>query len=305
MSGSKLTTALESGEFGDITSVVVFRAGEIVYEAYGDRDPDALRNTRSCTKTVLGMLVGIALDRGLVPGAETPLSELLGGLPAAMLYPDPRKQEISVRDVLTMRSSLECDDWSEFSAGNEERMYPREDWVQFFFDLPIRGGRGFSYCTAGVVTLGVALERAVGEPLPSFAARELFVPLGIERAEWPTTPLGQTATGGGLLLTSRSLAELGRMYLRAGLDVVPRAWVEESVRPHARIDEQTAYGYLWWLRAFDGHPCFYMTGMGGNRVHVFPGLDAVVVITSLNFARRDAHALSDRLLGERVLPLLA
>ncbi len=77
--------------------------------------------------------------------------------------------------------------------------------------------------------------------------------------------------------------------------------MEESPRAHARIDERTEYGYLWWLRRYGGEVCFFMSGMGGNRVHVFPGLELVAVITSANFGRRDAHALSDRLLEEQIL----
>jgi CubicO group peptidase (beta-lactamase class C family) len=214
-----------------------------------------------------------------------------------------------------MSSCLECDDANPFSAGNEERMYPVEDWVQFALDLPIRGwpswtepparspyGRSFSYCTAGVVMLGVALERAVGEPLSAFARRRLFAPLAIERAEWQSTPLGQTSTAGGLLLSSRALLALGSLALAGGAEIVPSAWIAESTRPHVRIDETTEYGYLWWLRSFGGHPSWYMTGTGGNRVHVFPSLELVVVITTTNFGVPGAHALSDRLLVERVLP---
>ena len=283
-------------EYGEITSIVVSRGGEMVTEQYLEGDAATLRNTRSCTKTVASMLAGIAIERGLVPGVDVALCELLG-----VEVDDPRKRAITARDVLTMSSCLECDDWDESSPGNEELMYPQEDWVGFALGLPVREDGGFSYCTAGVVSLGVGLERAVGGSLPDFARRELFEPLGIEQAEWQTTPLGQVSTAGGLLLTSRSLLALGELYLRGGGGVVPRAWVEESTRPHARIDEEIEYGYLWWLRRYGGEDCFFMTGMGGNRVHVFPGLGLVAVITSTNFGRRDAHDLSDRLLEERIL----
>ncbi len=287
-------------DYGAITSVVVSRAGEIVRADYVDGDADSLRNTRSCTKTVLGMLLGIAIDRGLVSGVDVPVLELLNGRrPRA--HDELAKERITVRDLLTMSSCLDCNDWDEASPGNEERMYPQGDWLQFALDLPVRSGRGFSYCTAGVVTLGVALEQAVGESLPTFAGRELFEPLGIERAEWQQTPDGRTSTAGGLLLTSRALLALGELYLRAGAGVVPEEWARESLLPHARIDELTEYGYLWWLKSFAGERSFYMTGMGGNRVHVFPELELVAVITSENFARRDAHALSDRLLTEQIL----
>src|SRR4051794_24403511 len=151
-----------------------------------------------------------------------------------------------------MRSCLECDDRNPLSAGNEERMYPQKDWAQFAVDLPLRRDAEFRYCTAGVVLAGIALERAVGEPLPAFAGRELFEPIGIKCAEWPLTPLGQTATAGGLLLTSRSLLALGELYVRGGVPLVPHLWVERSTRAHTRIDSTTEYGYLWWLRTFAG-----------------------------------------------------
>jgi CubicO group peptidase (beta-lactamase class C family) len=287
---------MDLSEYGAITSVVVSRGGEIVAEEYLEGDAETLRNTRSCTKTVASMLCGIAIERRLVSGVDALLLELLG-----VDVDDPRKRAITVRDLLTMSSCLECDDWDEGSPGNEELMYPQEDWVGFALGLPVRETRDFSYCTAGVVALGVGLERAVGGSVPDFARRELVDPLGIEQAEWQRTPLGQVSTAGGLLLTSRSLLALGELYLRGGDGIVPRAWVEESTRPHTRIDEHIEYGYLWWIRPSAGEECFFMSGMGGNRVHVFPGLELVAVITSANFDRRDAHALSDRLLEERIL----
>ena len=282
---------MDLSPYGEITSVVVSRAGEIVSEEYRKGDAGTLRNTRSCTKTVAGMLLGIAIDRGLVPGVETPLAELLG-------EPAP---PVTLRDLLTMSSCLECNDWDDDSPGNEERMYPQDDWLAFVLGLPLREERTFSYCTAGVVALGIGLERALGESLSAFAERELFEPLGIDRAEWQRTPQGQTSTAGGLLLASRSLLALGQLYLDGGRDLVPHAWVEESLWPHARIDDEIEYGYLWWLRAYAGEPGFFMTGMGGNRVHVFPGRELVAVITTTNFGRRDAHDLSDRLVVEQIL----
>ena len=308
---ASITSAIRNGEFAQTTSLLVSQRGELICEAYfDDLGAEELRNTRSATKAVLGMLVGIAIEKGIVAGPGARVRSLLPDL-RDVCHPDPRKDEITIEDLLTMSSCLECDDWNPFSAGNEERMYLVEDWAQFTFDLPIRGfpswetrpedspyGRSFSYCTAGIATLGISLEHALDEPLTAFAERELFHPLGVERAEWPLTPLGNASTAGGLLLRSIDLLRLGRLYLEGGAGIVTREWIDASTRPHARIDDQTEYGYLWWIRSFQGHHSYFMTGTGGNRVHVVPDLDAVVVITTTNFRVSDAHRLSDRLVTQ-------
>jgi CubicO group peptidase (beta-lactamase class C family) len=316
----RLAREIRSGTFGQITSVVIARAGRLAFEAYFDDQPRALRNTRSVTKTITGMLVGIAVDRGALTGVDAHVLDFFPTL-APFANPDPRKSAITIEDLLTMSSLLECDDNNPFSRGNEERMYLVEDWIRFTLDLPIRGfppwvpkpaeapyGRSWSYCTGGVTTLGGVLARATGTRVEAFARQVLFEPVGIDSVAWQHTPLGQAQTGGGLALRSRDLLKLGQLYLQggtwAGRRIVSENWVRASVSPHAAVDDDTEYGYLWWLGRF-GEPAtagYYMTGTGGNRVVVLPERDAVVVLTTTNFGRRDAHALSDRILDEYIVP---
>ena len=115
-------------DYGQITSVVVSHRGEVVVEEYVEGDVETLRNTRSCTKTVAGMLLGIAIGRGIVAGVDSRLKELLG-------EPAP---PATLRELLTMSSCLDCDDWDENSPGNEELMYPQDDWLGFALGLPLR-----------------------------------------------------------------------------------------------------------------------------------------------------------------------
>jgi CubicO group peptidase (beta-lactamase class C family) len=315
-----MSTAIRGDEFGQITSVLVARHGKLAYEEYFTGTAATLRDTRSVTKTITGMLVGLAIEVGRLPGVDARVLDVIEERPLG--NPDPRKSQITVEDFLTMSSLLECDDWNQFSRGNEERMYLIEDWTQFTLDLPIKGfppwamkpdeapfGRSFSYCTAGVFVLGRVIEAATGVPVETFAAEHLFAPLGVRELQWLTSPMGLAQTGGGLRLRSRDLLKLAELYLSAGRwrgrQVVPESWVKASVTPKATIEDGVQYGYLWWLTSLPlADPplqAYFMSGTGGNKVYAVPKLGLAAVVTTENFRRQDAHDLSDRLMLEHIL----
>ena len=314
--------AIESGDFKSITSVLIAREGKIVYECYFDAEGvDGLRNTRSATKTVTGTLVGLAVDRHLLPDVNVRVADYFRDK-QPFQNPDPRKAKITVEDLLTMSSILECDDEDSFSRGNEERMYLVGDWAKFFLDLPVRGfpswktkpsdspyGRSWQYCTAGPTTLGVLLQRALKEPVDQFAQRTLFAPLEISKMAWGFQPDGTAMTGGGLQLRSRDLLKIAQLYLNDGVwngkRVLSDAWVKQSVRPHANAREDIDYGYLWWLQTFraDGRArmSWGMYGTGGNKVLVFPESQMCVLITTTNYRVQGAGRLTDKLLTDYIL----
>ncbi len=320
---SDMENAIRTGEFKKIGSVLIARHGKLVYEKYFDGDASSLRDTRSATKSITSALIGIAISEKKLSGIDARVLQLLPEHVRKIQNPDPRKDKITVEDFLTMSSPLECDDWNDASRGNEERMYLVEDWAQFILDLPIRGrmhtgeqieappyGRNFSYCTGGVFALSEVLQKATGVRTDRYAQEKLFSPLGIEDAQWVYSPLNIPQTGGGLRLTSRDLLKVAQLYLDGGSwqgrRVLEESWVNVSTQPHARIDDETEYGYLWWLKSFKSagknYPAFFMSGNGGNKIVVFRGLDLAVVITSTNYNTHGMHEQTEKMLTNYILP---
>jgi CubicO group peptidase (beta-lactamase class C family) len=314
--------AVQAGEFKKIGSVLIARHRSLVYEAYFDGNTNTLRDTRSATKSITDALIGIAIGEKKLSGVDARVLQLVPEHTHKLQNPDPRKDKITVEDFLTMSSALECDDWNDASRGNEERMYVVEDWAQFILDLPIRGrmrlgeqvdpppyGRYFSYCTGGVFTPSEVLQKTTGVRTDRYAQEKLFTPLGITDAQWVYSPLNIPQTGGGLRLTARDLLKIAQLYLNGGgwqgRRIVDEAWVRRSTQPQARIDDETEYGYLWWLKAFKSggksYPAFFMSGNGGNKVVAVPALDLAVVITSTNYNTHGMHEQTEKLLTDYIL----
>lgn len=313
--------AIAGGGAPDTTSVLVARDGRLVYERYfngGGRD--VLNNTRSATKSITALLVGAAIDRGLIAG---PQARVYGFFPDRTWRNDePRKQDFKIEDLLTMSSQWECDDDNQFSAGHEERMYLSADWTQFVIDLPMKGyapwmrrpaespyGRAFAYCTANSFLLGAIVERASGQSLATFARQALEAPLGIRESGWGLSSEGVGMGGGGTTYRSRDLAKFGQLLLDGGRwqrrQVIAPEWVRAMMTVHAQAREDAEYGYQLWRFHFDVHgtrrDAWAMSGNGGNYVFVLPSERLVVVITRTRYNQRGMHAESQKLLSDYIL----
>jgi CubicO group peptidase (beta-lactamase class C family) len=238
----------------------------------------------------------------------------------------PLKDGITIADLLTMSSALDCDDDDADSPGNEENMYPQAAWARWAVDLPLRPGyrrdrtgRGpFAYCTAGVFLLGQILERATGGRADRFVEERLLGPLGIRRVTWLRSPSGEIQTGGQLRIRTADLVRLGLLVLNrgrhGGAEIVPAAWIDRMLSDHVRPGRasdprgELGYGYLFWRREY-ATACgrrtgWYMSGNGGNHVVVLRDLDAVAVVTAVNFNTRGMHDQTTRLLERHVFSRL-
>ena len=296
---------LEALKEAQAHGIVIARHGRLVYEHYfhgqdqrigrslGDVSFDAgtKHDIRSISKSVTSLLVGIAVDRGLLTDLDAPVFSFF---PEYGDLRTPEKDRITLRHLLTMSSGLA---WDETSLPYKMSIAPRSDHFVLAQPLAAQPGEVFSYNTGTTNLLGVILRKVSGKPLDAFAKKTLFDPLGIEDWDWDWGGGFNTAAGSGLRLRPRDLAKIGQLLLGRGnwhgRQIVSSRWIEESTTPHLLFDRSdgaaahggaTAYGYLWWLgRSPPEYPerdLIAGAGVGGQRVVILPKLDVVVVTTA-------------------------
>lgn len=270
-------------------SILVVRHGQMALEAYfnpyGRETPHQIA---SITKSVVGALVGIAIEEGKIKSVRQPVTDFFPGRQIANL--DERKQAMTLEDLLTLSPGFDCSD----VQGTEAEMSQSEDWVQFVLDLPMKSAPGtkWTYCSSAAHLASAILQQATGLDARTYANERLFAPLGIAPVppeRWPSDPGGVSTGGNGLFLTPAEVARFAYLYLHQGrwgsTQVVPQAWVEASTQPHIEVgrmkeygDMDRSYGYLWSI--YPQEKFYAALGRNGQHIHVFPEQDMVVVFTS-------------------------
>ena len=273
----------------ELHSILAVQGGELLLEEYfDDQQRDDQHDLRSASKSIRSLLIGIAIDQGFIGSIDDPIQKYLRPLEAKKNL-DYRKEKITIRHLLTMSPGWDCNDRDKGSAGQEDRIYRKKDWLQYALDLSIinEPGAVSSYCSIGTVMLMEVLERASGMSLDGFAKKYLLDPLGISNYRWDHTSKKEVISAAKrLYMTPRDMAKIGQLVLQNGnwngQLLVSEAWIAQSTNQHTFIGE-SGYGFLWWMNAFpyEGKaiPGFAASGNGGQYIVVFPEIDAVFVFT--------------------------
>jgi CubicO group peptidase (beta-lactamase class C family) len=262
------------------TLLVSWRGSLILeYHAKGIR-PDRLTNIKSASKSIISALVGIAIGRELIAGVDEPIVRYF---PQLERDADPRKQTITIEDLLTMRSGLESTSGQGYGSWVRSR-----NWVRYALDRPLVSAPGTSmeYSTGTSHLLSAILTKAARTSTWQFAQSSLARPLGITLARWPRDPQGIYFGGNEMLLTPRQMIVFGELFLNRGRhrgrQIVPADWVEKSCVPRtvSRWNPDQRYGYGWWIRDFAGRSGCFAWGYGGQYILVFRDLELVIAVTS-------------------------
>lgn len=220
---------------------------------------------------------------------------------------------MTLQDLLTMTSGIQWDETTvDYTnpANSCARMEASKDWVQFVLDQPMAAepGKTFVYSSGVTELFSEILRKATGKHADTYAAEQLFAPLGISRFYWKKTPTGHPDMEGGLYLTPRDLAKLGDLYAKDGVwegkRILPEGWVAASTRRHSDPtgeDASMKYGYQWWVLPPKGNleAAYAAIGYGGQLLVVVPSLDLIAVFTGWNIY--DKPALSAEFARDRVL----
>jgi CubicO group peptidase (beta-lactamase class C family) len=335
---ARLDKAVAEKRIWNIHSVIVARNGRLVLERYFDGQddargkplgvvsfkPDTLHDLRSASKSIVGLLYGIALAAGKVPTPEQPLTNSFPEY--SDLFADPGRSQWTVHHVLSMTMGT---DWDELSiaytdpANSEIAMDRAPDRYRYVLGRPIvmEPGKRWTYNGGATALLGRIITAGTGKSLHDFAREVLFDPLGIGPTDWFKGKDGELIAASGIRMTPRDLARIGQLMLRGGVwddrVVVPAEWIARCTSPVVPIDEVREYGYQWYLgRVGFETPAaprwnrsrleryWSAAGNGGQRLLVFPGLDLLVAVTAGNYDAPDQSVPPMRIVREVVLPAL-
>lgn len=316
---ARLCAALDAVATGtdNIHGVVVARQGRLVAEFYRDGpdrridqmyglpnplagdahfDATTVHDVRSISKSVVGLLVGIAIERGALPAPSAPLLGFYPERGDLLTDAPPARTRITLAHLLTMSSGLQ---WDEAALPNDEtRLFWNADLPGFVLGRPFESepGQRFHYNSGGTALLAEVLVRNQGQGLSALARAQLFDPMGIQDWSWARDMRGRELAFTGLRLRPRDLAKLGQLVLDGGRwkgrQLVPAAWVAESTRPHLFTSihlppdspQPLGYGYQWWAGSlpWQGRAVPWSAGFGngGQRLYVVPALGLTVAISA-------------------------
>ncbi|WP_241507254.1 serine hydrolase domain-containing protein [Aquimarina sediminis] len=284
----QLFNQLQNGKH-KIHSALLIKNNQVIIEEYfGNNNAGMQHDLRSVSKSIRSILLGIAIDKGIIDNIDDPITKYLKN-PVAKKNLDTRKDKITIRHLITMSTGLDCNDWDKNSKGQEDKVYKKKDWLQYTLDLPMINDPGTvsDYCSMGVLLMSEIISQASGMTIDKFAQEHLFRPLDINNVSWGHTANKKVIPSAKRInMTPRDMAKIGKLILQEGLwndqQIVSKKWIEEATTPKTKITG-IDYGFLWWNIPFRLDNNVYTsktaTGNGGQYIIVFPKLSIIAVFT--------------------------
>jgi CubicO group peptidase (beta-lactamase class C family) len=298
----------EASAIASLRSLIIQQHGVLLHEEYNTgRTATKDFNIKSASKSIIGLLTGIAVEEGFIPSIDEPISRYFDDYFEE--NPDPKKENITIRNLLSMQAGLRST-----SSGNYGAWVISNNWVEFALDQDFVSeidGR-MVYSTGTSHLLSVIISKATGMSTKAFAEKYLFEPLNIRVGGWDRDPQGFYMGGNNMALSPKDLLKIGQMLLDEGRwegkQIIAPDWIKDSFKTYTYSNYNPyGYGYQWWNKETAGYTTFFAWGHGGQYIMMIPELDAVVIMTSsvTNASRRRTYKRPVfTLLEDYIIPFL-
>ena len=276
----------QAGQIMGIKSLAVAKDGVIIKEQYFNTGgPDKTHDVRSVTKSVTGILIGIAIDKGYLKSPDQTIGEFISPLIPGM---SSEKENIKIRDLLTMSSGFSGNELANVSEYNNWIISPNQVQTLVNRALVAQPGQIFNYNSAALHLLSVIITRATNMKTQDFAEQYLFDPLGITQYYWETDNQGYNNGAAGLNITPHDMIKIGQLILNRGeyngQRIVSPGWVDQSTVTQISTNNAQkygpGYGFCWWTGQNDKGNYAFANGWGGQFIFVIPSLKLVVSATN-------------------------
>ncbi|MCJ8319052.1 MAG: beta-lactamase family protein [Colwellia sp.] len=276
-----------SNQLPFLNSLLVYEKGYLVTEHYfNDLDENYVANIKSVSKSIISMLVGIALEKKYLNSLDDKVVDILPGYVTPKM--DSRLKDITVRHLLSMRAGFNYNEMAFYLEG-QNPIWDSQDTVKAILALPLNysPGERYAYSTPQTHLLTAILAKVTKMDVLDFANQFLFHPLNIKGVTWRKFPDGTYMGGSDMFMTPREMLQIGTLYLNGGQfkgkQIVSKKWIKQSIKgdhPLSKISSKDTYGYLWKKWTLNGVKAYRAAGFGGQYIINIPSLSVTIVTTA-------------------------
>ena len=269
---------------------LIIHKDSINYENYfSGYDQEDIVPSFSMAKSVTSMLIGCAIDEGLIKSVDEPVTAYI---------PELAKNgfdKVTIKHLLQMTSGLEFNESYFNPFGHAASFYYGRDLRKKSAKLKLKQvpGAGFEYVSGNTQLLGWVLERALKtKTVTQYLDEKIWSPLSMEYGGgWSLDKKknGMEKTFCCLNLRTRDYAKLGRLYLKKGnwngQQLVSEKWVKSSTMIDTSEGSVWFYQYQWWIPSHEGD--FIAEGILGQFIYLNPAKDLIIVRLGKNSGKAD------------------
>jgi len=296
-----------NGTYNNVDGIVISRYGKTIFQDYfHEYTKDSLHDSRSAFKSITGILVGIAIDKGYIKNVQQKVYKFFPDYKRPANW-DKRKDSMTIEHLLEMKSGFDCEEWNG-TKDCEAEMGNTRDWIKFCLDLNLKNkpGSKWDYTSINAMLLGGIIANASHMTVSQFADRFLFKPLGIKRYIWTKDSLGHELTAGNFFILPDDMIKIGELVLNNGIyqkkRIVSSKWIRMMTAKLTEIEnfsnvrisknkeaipQPTYYGYTWYNEKIVTRQLSYnvvfASGNGGQYIMIVRDINLVVVFTGNSY----------------------